>query len=81
MIATSAAVNRVAPRRSSRPGPVLPAAERDSGTSLRASASAAMPIGTLIQKITRQPSPSTFAAMSTPPSSWPPTAAMPMTMP
>ena len=80
-MATSAAVNSAAPRRSSRPGPVPFTVARDSGTTRRASTSAAMPTGTLTQKITRQPSPARFAAMSTPPSSWPPTAARPMTMP
>lgn len=76
-IATSAAVNSAAPPRSSRP--CVPA--RDSGTSLRASTSAATPTGTFTQKIARQPRPATSALMSSPPRSWPPTAAMPITVP
>ena len=44
-------------------------------------ASAASPIGTLIQKMARQPSPATFASISSPPTSCPLTAASPITMP
>jgi hypothetical protein len=51
---------------------------RDSGTTRGANASAASPIGTLIRKTLRQPSPAMSACTSRPPISWPPTAASPI---
>jgi hypothetical protein len=54
---------------------------RDSGTSPPTDISATMPIGTLMRKQLRQPSPAMSACTSTPPISWPPTAASPSTIP
>jgi hypothetical protein len=52
-----------------------------SGHQPAAATRAATPTGTFTQKIVRQPRPATFASISKPPSSWPPTAATPITMP
>jgi hypothetical protein len=45
------------------------------------SASATAPIGTLISKQLRQPSPSGSSAIRLPPISWPPAAAKPIVVP
>ena len=61
------------PTRSRRPAP----STLDSGTTRGSRTSATRPIGMLIRKQARQPSPSTSAWISRPPISWPSTAARP----
>jgi hypothetical protein len=61
--ATRHAVIRITPATSSRDACWL----RDSGTRRGAASSAATPMGTLIQKIVRQPSPATSVRMRIPP--------------
>jgi hypothetical protein len=56
-------------------------AERESGTTLRATISPTIPTGTLTRKIERHCDPAMSAEMSRPPSNWPAALAMPAVAP